>query len=419
METSENGIQVVVRLSSYEYSEIKDYGILVGQDSSLLEDVQIYIPQQENSRILHEGRSLDHQQLFYNFSSTAGNMIYDRSETGSPVDLAIDPVFNTLWSSVQGLKIHDNTLIYSDTVLSAFRDSLLATNEISVECWIKPDRIDQAGPANIIAISSGSGQRLFSLGQEGNVASYDFHVRMTTSDTDENGLPDLKTSDQFFLQESMHIVYTRDNAGSENIYVNGLVKSGNTRSGEFTGWDANCRLELGNFLSMDRPWNGTFYLAALYNTALDASQVEMNYMAGIGELVFTIDLEDLYANTSYYIRPFVRTDQGLFYGDVEEISIDNSISPFNKDSVQIEIYPNPSQGDFIMYIGDDAFSGSSAILRIFDLSNKLVFSEEIDLSNIILPAQIPLKLSGILRSGIYLVMLKSGSDMAYRKLIIP
>ena len=47
-------------------------------------------------------------------------------------------------------------------LLTACRKS----NELSVEAVIRPDRLDQTGPARIVTFSSDSGNRNFTLGQQ-------------------------------------------------------------------------------------------------------------------------------------------------------------------------------------------------------------------------------------------------------------
>ena len=48
----------------------------------------------------------------------------------------------------------------------------------------------------------------------------------------------------------------------------------------FANWDPDFTFQLGNEGTLDRPWRGTFYLVALYEHALTAEEVRMNYAAG-------------------------------------------------------------------------------------------------------------------------------------------
>lgn len=124
-----------------------------------------------------------------------------------------------------------------------------------------------------------------------------------------------------------HVVYIHNNQGNEKLYVNGLEMYSGLRTGDFSSWSENNRLVLANETSGDRPWEGTYYLVAVYDEALDHDAVEQNYQAGFGNIQFTSHLDGLEPNVPYYLIPFARTDQGMAYGNVEELIIENVIKP--------------------------------------------------------------------------------------------
>jgi hypothetical protein len=51
------------------------------------------------------------------------------------------------------------------------------------------------------------------------------------------------------------------------------------RAGDLSNWDPSHRLVVGNEASLDRQWNGTVTLVAVYNRALSAAEVKRNVEA--------------------------------------------------------------------------------------------------------------------------------------------
>ena len=52
------------------------------------------------------------------------------------------------------------------------------------------------------------------------------------------------------------------------IFVNGNRTVEQTRAESLSNWDNSFRLALGNELTSDRPWLGTYYLVAIYSRRL-------------------------------------------------------------------------------------------------------------------------------------------------------
>jgi hypothetical protein len=67
--------------------------------------------------------------------------------------------------------------------------------------------------------------------------------------------------------QPQHVVYTRDSASNETIYLDGLAAETGTRSGAFDNWDTDHQLSLANEESNDREWLGVLYLVAVYPSA--------------------------------------------------------------------------------------------------------------------------------------------------------
>jgi hypothetical protein len=70
-----------------------------------------------------------------------------------------------------------------------------------------------------------------------------------------------------------HVVYTRNEAGHAMLYVNGTVVQSANVSGDASAWQDDFRLALGNELTEDRPWLGSFHRVAIYPRVLPASEI--------------------------------------------------------------------------------------------------------------------------------------------------
>lgn len=211
----------------------------------------------------------------YNFQEGTGNTVYDVSGFSSPVNLTIDNPAKATWVSGGGLDIHSATIVKSAAAASKITNACKATNEITIEAWVKPDNLTQNGPARIATLSANTGNRNFTLGQDDD----NYVARLRTTSTNNNGMPDLVAHGD--LQTSIqHVVFTRDASGNTRIYVNGSVQHGGIRSGSFSNWSDDYKFALANELTNDRAWLGTMYRVAVYNRAIGASEVNQNYFAG-------------------------------------------------------------------------------------------------------------------------------------------
>jgi hypothetical protein len=149
----------------------------------------------------------------------------------------------------------------------------LATNEISIEAWIKPSRTDQSDPARIVSLSIDLYNRNFTLGQD----DTSYNVRLRTTKTGANGDKLSLSAPNSVKTELTHVAYTRDKSGVAKIYINGVEKAHGTISGDFSNWDKSYRLALANEFTKNRPWLGNFQLIAVYSRALTSDEVVRRY----------------------------------------------------------------------------------------------------------------------------------------------
>ncbi len=218
----------------------------------------------------------------YDFAATSGNVVYDVSGNGTPLNLTITEPSAVEWND-RYLSVNTPTQIASATSADKIITACKQSNAITLEAWVKPAKTDQSGPARIVSISSTLHNRNITLGQgdnRGNVTDF-YDVRLRTTDTNLNGVPSLASNPGSLTTDLTHVVYTRNASGTAVLYLNGKEVGRETISGELKAWSRDYKLYLSNEKSGDRPWLGEFHLVALYDRALTAAEVNHNFSASL------------------------------------------------------------------------------------------------------------------------------------------
>jgi hypothetical protein len=221
-------------------------------------------------------RVADGLLALYTFLEGGGSTVTDVSSVGTPLDLTVDSPGNISWGS-GFLSINSATIIKSSGPASKLNSACMASNEITIEAWIKPDNTTQLGPARIVSLSADPFERNFTLGQ----SSLDYDIRLRTTTTGVNGnQPSLAAANQANTN-LQHVIYTRQTNGLATIHIDGTEVANNSAiGGDFSNWNSNFVLGLANELTNDRPWLGEIHLAAVYDRALTSQEVLQNYAAG-------------------------------------------------------------------------------------------------------------------------------------------
>ncbi len=211
--------------------------------------------------------------VLYTFEEGTGNLIEDRSDNGTPLNLAINTPNAVEWNDF-GLKINSAASISSTMAAAKLVDDISSTNEITIEAWVKPDNILQAGPRRIITMSSGN-TRNFMLGQE--ARSYEAWIRSTGSNEVGNRVASTST----LTTDLTHVVFTRASDGTAKFYLDGVEVVSQDFAGDFSNWDNNFLLSLGNEIGIqDKEFIGLINLIAVYNRALTEAEVIQNFGVG-------------------------------------------------------------------------------------------------------------------------------------------
>jgi hypothetical protein len=228
----------------------------------------------DNSNV-NGARISDGLLALYPFNDGSGSLVRDVSGVGTPMNLTIGTPGAIAWQN-DVLVVSGSTLINSTGAADKIINGAQATNEISMEAWIRPANLTQAGPARIVSISEGTGSRNLTLGQD--LSRYEGRVRTTA--TSENGIPSVATEFGEAEATLQHVLYTRDASGNVRIYLDGELNASGTVTGDFSNWSPTQPLLIGNELSGNRPWFGELHLIALYNRALTPAEVAVNFDAG-------------------------------------------------------------------------------------------------------------------------------------------
>jgi hypothetical protein len=159
-------------------------------------------------------------------------------------------------------------------------DAINPAGQFSVEAWIIPDNLTQSGPARIVSYSSSTSVRNFMLGQD----TADYRGRARTSVSNANGDPQLDGANPDVATALQHVVLTFDPTVGRKLYVNGQLSAQETAPATLA-WTNDQTFVIGNEVTDDRLWKGTFELVAIHKKALSAAEVQQNFAAGAGGFV--------------------------------------------------------------------------------------------------------------------------------------
>ncbi len=207
----------------------------------------------------------------YEFDEGEGTIIRDRSGHEDPLDLEISDPSKIRWESGT-LTLREKTSIRSAKPFSRAVAAWKKSQELTLEAWVESADPKQSGPARLVTLSSGSGERNLTLGQDG--GRYEMRVR--TSEIGNNGSPGLQTPDRIVTPRLNHLVYTRNREREGRFYLDGELIATTSVAGNFNNWNDGFHLLLGNETTGDRPWRGTYHRVALYDRVLPPDEIFAN-----------------------------------------------------------------------------------------------------------------------------------------------
>ncbi len=218
--------------------------------------------------------------VHYDFTDGAGTTVAD-SGAGAPLDLTINNPGNVSWIPGGGLTVDANTVIASAGAASKVTNAVQASNEMTLVAWVRPDVDEQSGPARIVtSTSSPLVDSNFMLGQGawGSLPNDTFATRFNATGTPSAStmFSPAGTAGPALTQ----VALTRDTAGNQTLYVNGVAQATSTRTGTTSNWVGSFPLSLANTPDGTRSWLGTFCDVAIYDSALTSTDLADDFGAG-------------------------------------------------------------------------------------------------------------------------------------------
>lgn len=149
------------------------------------------------------------------------------------------------WLPAAGLSVDAGVLIATPGAATKIIEACRASNELTVEAWIKPGNLQQSGPARAVSLSANPSNRDFTLGQSldtGSGLSF-WAMRVRTPFAGNNGSGN---NTQFNTQPGtaetklQRIVFTRDAQEVDTFYIDGVMveQRASFNTGDFSNWNA-------------------------------------------------------------------------------------------------------------------------------------------------------------------------------------
>ena len=151
----------------------------------------------------------------------------------------------------------------NDTLLATCKES----NQLTIECLVTTDNLNQSGPARIISFSKDHTHRNFTLGQDANR----FAIRIRTPRTGENGQGGEFSFGIIESGKPTHVIVSYFQ-GNICCYLDGqLIYSGKSIQGDFNNWELYPLL-FGDEANGGRNWDGQLSHVAIYSRFVGAEE---------------------------------------------------------------------------------------------------------------------------------------------------
>ncbi|NDU72264.1 hypothetical protein GWI34_06450 [Actinomadura sp. DSM 109109] len=246
------------------------------------------------------GRPPSGPRVLYRFDEGSGATVRDSSGTGAPLNLTAATTQGMSWGP-GGLTLTKPTLLRSGAPAAKLTAAVKASDEISVEAWVKPvTGLLANGQFTIVTVSSDAGHRNVAVQQRKGLLDPSFvDAWLRTGTTNEEGAPDLATPSGSLGSALTHVAFTRSADGRTRIYVNGQLKAEHTVGGSLDAWDDGFELALGDEITGGRAWLGTYRMIAVYSRALSAEEVSARFGAGPAAAPSTVAGEAVAATLTF------------------------------------------------------------------------------------------------------------------------
>jgi hypothetical protein len=271
--------------------------------------------------------------LAYDLDDGTGGVVADTSGVTPALDLGIENQANTSWlGNGGGLSFDTERCAASvDADATKLYSGITNSGQMTVEAWINPADLVQAGPARMVSYSLNTSERNFTLGQEADALVF----RLRTPDSGINGSQPAYSSAGALALEWQHVAATFDGATSRG-YVNGVARPETLDlPGGITGWDSTHRVVLANEVDPGaRQWLGQMHRVRIYDRPLSDLELTVNMHARFtvpGVVVIDADLDQPIAG----LDPIPDgTEINLATLPSRNITFDAMVAPDQVDSVE-------------------------------------------------------------------------------------
>lgn len=211
----------------------------------------------------------------YEFADGEGSLVRDTG--GNNYHLTINDLGAVTWGSGY-LTVNSAASITSAAADTALINAVKASNEFTVDAWVKPATASQSA-ARIVSLAADYSNANFALIHD----STNYVARLRSATTSDAGLPstDAPAVAAATLQ---HVAFTCDAAGALKVYLGSVLQTTGalTAASDMSGWNAAYCLSVANEIIEGRPWLGELHTIGLYSKALSAAEVLQNFNAGGG-----------------------------------------------------------------------------------------------------------------------------------------
>lgn len=218
----------------------------------------------------------------YPLNEGGGCAVRDRSGSGLAPELRLTP--GASWDDAgRGLHLEgEGAGAVSATTPAKLTRHLRDAGAFTIELWIEPAALDQQGPARLVTLSAGTSDRSLTIGHgQHRDAGPNLSVRLRTAETNRNGMPDIVAEGAIVEGPAQYAVTYADE--TVTIYRNGERLHTTNRAGALN-WDEHHLLGLGGEVApaaqqLERTWHGQLLRVAIYDRALNGSEIQRNYDA--------------------------------------------------------------------------------------------------------------------------------------------
>lgn len=220
-------------------------------------------------------------QVRYDFADGKGDKVRDNSGVGMPLDLDIADPNATVWGP-EGLHVARPTVIASSAAALKLTDATFATNEVTLEAWVRAGDTGPTAPGTILALLDNGERGSFAVTQLASAGNSRerYSLGLRVRDGADDRLRKLRSVSSAEYGRLVHLVLTRDASGLGRVYLDGTLQTTARLRGDLSSWAESLRLAIAGDAAGNTPWMGTYRHLSVYNRALSPAEVSQHYAAG-------------------------------------------------------------------------------------------------------------------------------------------